>query len=362
MNYKFLLYFSYSYALPIGEPLEKEIQSRGYEVMWFGDTEEGVEALKDRTNKFETIQEVIAYQPDVVLAMTNMVADFITGLKVQVFHGFNAEKRPSQKDGFSHFRIRGFFDLYCTQGPSTTIDFKKQQAKMPHFEVVETGWSKMDPLFPLEEKPQSNLPTVLIASTFTERLSLAHRDDVFEEIKTLSQSGKYRFLLVLHPKMPEEIKEKWKTLENEYFTYFDTTYLIPLFKQADFMFADTTSAIHEFGLQHKPVVAFNHTFPRPYLININESSKIESAFEHAMNPPKSVMDSLDAYNNDLHPYYDGKSSQRVIDTCIELLHKDKSYLKNKPCNVIRKFKVRKQLGYYTLKSYNKPYTLPKRDS
>lgn len=359
MNYKFLLYFSYSYALPIGEPLERVILSRGHEVVWFGDTEEGRKALKDKANTLNSIQEVIAYKPDVVLCMTNMVADFITGLKVQIFHGFNAEKRPSHKDGFSHFRIRGFFDLYCTQGPSTTDTFRSQQKKMPHFEVVETGWPKMDPLFPLGENKTNSTPTVLIASTFTERLSLAYRNDVFEAIKALSQTGTYRFLLVLHPKMPTEIKEKWKTLENEHLTYFDTTDLIPLFKQADIMFADTTSAIHEFGLQHKPVVAFNHTFPRPYLININSSDEIEIAFQKALSNPKEIMDSLTVYNDALHPYYDGKSSERVIDTCIEFLHKDKSYLKSKPCNIIRKFKVRKQLGYYTLKSYNKPYTVPK---
>ena len=40
MNYKFLIYISYSYAFPIGEPLEKEIQKRGYEIKWFADVEE----------------------------------------------------------------------------------------------------------------------------------------------------------------------------------------------------------------------------------------------------------------------------------------------------------------------------------
>ena len=71
-----------------------------------------------------------------------------------------------------NFTIRGFFDLYCTQGPSSTIPFKKQQEKYNTFEVIETGWSKMDPLFPIE--PTNNVrPKILISSTFTKYYSLA---------------------------------------------------------------------------------------------------------------------------------------------------------------------------------------------
>ena len=34
-------------------------------------------------------------------------------------------KRSAEKNNkFAHFRVRGFFDLYCTQGPNTTNGFK----------------------------------------------------------------------------------------------------------------------------------------------------------------------------------------------------------------------------------------------
>lgn len=58
-------------------------------------------------------------------------------------------------------------------------------------------------------------------------------------------------MLVMHPMMPKHIIEKWKALNNENFTYHPTTDLIPLFKKATLMFADTTSAIQEFLLQKK---------------------------------------------------------------------------------------------------------------
>lgn len=351
---KFLIYISYTYALPIGEPLELEILKQNHCVKWFSDEPEGCCGLENKTNVLHNIKDVIHYHPDIVLSITDSVPDFICGLKVQIFHGFNAEKRKSNRD---HFRIRGLFDLYCTQGPSTTSVFKELQKADPHFEVIETGWSKVDPLFPIEENPAiSNPPKVIIASTFTERLSLAVREDVFEEIKRLSEKGIFNFKMVMHPKLPKEVKEKWTNLKNEHFQVFDTTYLNPLFKDADVMLSDTTSAIQEFGLQLKPTVTLNHHIPVPYLINITEVSEIETALKKALTYPTELMKELKAYNQELHPYTDGKSSQRVINACVCFLNSNKSHLKRKPLNLVRRMKMRMHLKTLGLKSYMKPYT------
>lgn len=357
MNYKFLIYISYSYAVPIGNPLEEEILKRGYTVQWFSNQLDGKNAIVKKTNVLSHIKDVISYQPDIVLTATDEAPDFITGLKVQIFHGFFAQKRPSKNNTFYHFRIRGFFDLYCTQGPSTTIEFTKQSKKYPHFEVIETGWSKVDPLFPLEEKSKTSTPTIMIASTFTKRLSLAFDEEVFDTIKSLSEKGVFNFIMVLHPKLPKEIIEKWKNIKNNHFAFYDTTELIPLFKKADVLFADTTSAIQEFILQKKPVVTFKHTIEQNYLIQISEAEKIEEALLQALNPSSSLEDNIQEYITNLHPYQDGKSSKRVIDATISFLHKDKSYLKAKPINLLRKYKLRKQLNHFTTSSYNKPFTL-----
>src|SRR5690606_34690300 len=107
----------------------------------------------------------------------------------------------------------------------------------------------------------------LISSTFTTKLSLAKNDEVFEEIKRLSLTGKYHFLCVLHPVLDPETKAKFQSLESEFFNYFDTSDLIPLFKKADIMLSDTTSAIIEFLLQEKPVVTFRNRKPDTHLID-----------------------------------------------------------------------------------------------
>jgi len=196
----------------------------------------------------------------------------------------------------------------------------------------------------------------MIASTFTKRLSLAYNENVYNKIKELSLTGQYTFIMVLHPKLPSEIKTKWQQLNNENFTFYNTTNLINLFKSSNILFSDTTSAIQEYLLQQKPVVTFNHTFNHNYLINIENVQDIETAFTKALNPASNLLENINSFVNELHPYRDGNSSVRVIDASIFQLLKNKKHLKNKPLNIIRKYKIRRRLKYFTFKSFNKPFT------
>jgi len=67
------------------------------------------------------------------------------------------------------------------------------------------------------------------------------------------------------------------------------------------------------------------------------------------------LDNINKFTRELHPYEDGKSSARVIEACIDLLTKDTSHMKTKPWNFIRKYKIRKRLRTFTLKSFNRPF-------
>lgn len=355
MQYRFLIYFSYSYALPIGKPLEQEILRLGHEVRWFADEVEGKESIKNNPLNLPTVKSMLAYAPHILLSITDNCPDFLDCLRVQIFHGFNAEKRSPKRD---HFNIRGFYDLYCTQGPSTTSLFKELSKEKKHFEVVETGWSKVDPLFLLTESAPNKVPHIFLSSTFSTRLSMALNNSVFKKIKELSITGNYIFEMVLHPKLDDQTIAQWKSLESEFFIYHDTTQFTDIMKRADLMFCDTTSVLQEFGLLEKPIVTFNHRAPKSHHINITDSSEIESAINHGLTKPAILIDELKKFNAQLHPYKDGKSSSRVIQACIAQVHKPKTHLKNKPLNIIRKFKIRSLLNFLTLKSFNKPFVLP----
>lgn len=346
--YKFLIYISYPYSIPIGSPIQKEIERQGYQVCWFSDLEDTKRYFKNNEKVLNSVQEVMDYNPDIVLTATDVVADFFPGIKVQIFHGFLSNKREEMK---SHFRIREFFDLYLTQGPSTTSVFKELSEKNGFFEVVETGWSKVDPLFPIVNTPKNDKPVIMISSTFTSRLSLALNDAVFNEIKRMVESGKYQFICVLHPKLDQAVKDKFESLNGENFQYYDTTDLVPLFKQADIMLSDTTSAIVEFLLQKKPVVTFRTNKVMPHLINVTEAIDLEKNIALALSYPNALLIEIEKYVQITHPYSDGKSSERIVNATIEFLNKDRSYLKKKPLNFMRKWKIRKHFKTYYFQKY-----------
>lgn len=335
---RFLIYISYAYGLPIGKPLEKEILARGYRVKWFCEDKETRDSLDFGVNLLKTTTEVMEFNPDVVLVATDVVPHFFPGVKVQIFHGFDAGKHGDRR---GHYNIRGFFDLYCTQGLNTTKKFKLLAKKHKYFDVVETGWSKIDPMFQITNRSNKSKPTIMITSTFSKKMSLTQNKDVVQEIIRLSKLGKYNFICTLHPKTDKNIINRFKTYENDNFTFYDTTDLVPLYGCADMMLSDTTSAIIEFVLQLKPVVTINNTKPANYMINITDVSKIEQAIEYALSYPQDIMQNIKEFANITHPYRDGKSSARVVDACIDFVYNKQ--IKKKPLNLIRKYKIRKKI-------------------
>jgi hypothetical protein len=330
---KFLLYISYNYGFPIVQPLEEEILKRGHTVAWFLEFEESKKKLKSNQKLLNTVAEVINYKPDAVLVASNEVPHFFPGIKVQLFHGF---------------RIRGFFDLYCTQGPSTTIKFKKLEKKHQHFKVEETGWSKVDILFPVEEKKAEHKPTIFVASTFTERLSLAHNTEVFKELVKLIETKDWNWIVNLHPKMNPDIVNKFQKLEKfKNVTYIPFLENLKPLKNADVMLTDTSSIITEFIIQQKPVITFKNNQPKECFINVLNVEEIKKSIEYALTRPKDLMEKIEVFVEEEHPYFDGKSSERVI-AAVEIFINEnhKEQLKSKPINIIRKFKIRKKFRYF----------------
>ncbi len=342
---KFLIYISFEYGFPIVRPLQAEILKRGYQVAWYIENEASKKKLKSSEKLLKTVKEVLDFKPNAVLVASNEVPHFFPGIKVQLFHGFSVNKRSKDK---GHFRIRGFFDLYCTQGPSTTTYFKALEKKHKHFKVVETGWSKVDVLFHVTKNVAVSKPTIFIASTFTERLSLAHNSEVFDELVKLIENEDWNWIVNLHPKMDITIVHKFQQLNS----YRNVTYLPYLedlepLKQADVMFTDTSSIITEFIIQKKPVITFNNNLPNDCFINITTADDLKSSIEYALKRPEELMQKIEKFVLEEHPYFDGKSSKRVIDAVENFIHNNElEKLKPKPLNLIRKYKMCKKLNYF----------------
>lgn len=347
-NKKYLMYISQNYSYAILRPIQDAIHAQGGEVRWFFEGQEANPSfLKANEKRLMKVKEVKSWKPDAVFVPGNIVPRFIPGIKVGVFHGFHSGKRQMQ-----HFKIRGCFDLYCTQGPNTTEIFQELAKQHGFFKVKETGWSTLDPLFtPIDNNPyidgQDSRPTVLMCSTFTERLSCA--ETVFDEVKKLSETGRWRWLIQFHPKMAKSTVEKYKAIQNQNLTFVETDNVIPLLQAADVMLCDTSSILLMFLLQRKPVVTYNNQVPLEHLLNVTDTENIEPSLERALAKPPELMQAIESYCEELHPYQDGQSSQRVLDAVNEMIEEGLVGLKSKPLNLVRHYKLRKKLNYWNLR-------------
>ena len=347
MNH-YLLFANQLYCYPILRPLQEAILKRGDKVAWF--LHKIPNLLTDADGPLlETVEAVQQYNPTAVYAPTNWVPDFFPGVKVQVFHGFDVGKRSGTRQ--EHARIRGMYDLYCTQGPSTTQQFEAKARKHGHFKVTETGWTMLDPLFQPETKPTlkeqiaTDKPIVLFGSTFSPAYSGART--LAPTIKRLSETGRCHWLINLHPKMDTDIVETYKNMQSEHLSFTNNTQdTLPLLRAADIMLCDTSSFFLQFLLLNKPVVTFNTAVPGPHLLDVHNTEDIESAIEQALSRPPELMKSIKAFADQLHPYRDGHSSERVLQATDDFIANDMAKLNPKPFNLWRKIKMRKRMKYY----------------
>lgn len=338
MSKHYLLYGSERYALAILRPLQDAIRARGGETAWFFDGP-GAEDLMEG-ERLLSVREVRQWKPIAVITPGNHLPHFFPGVKVEVFHGFNAGKPR-------HIYIRGFFDLYCTTGPRDTKAFGELAQKLGHFTVTETGWPKLDPFMRQISGPLPavrNPPVILYHSTFSPSWSAA--ETLYEEVKRLSRDGRWRWIVTFHPKMEPSTVAKYKALQNEYLTFAENDNILDLFPQVDMMCSDTSSALSEFLLTGKPVVTFNNRAPGPQLIDIHDASEFEPAIQRALSRPPELMQAIKAFGEAIHPYHDGRSSERVIDAIDAFIARGGRNRKAKPRNWWRKFKLRKRIGYW----------------
>lgn len=337
----YLFYISQNYSFEILRPLQQAIWDRGDRCAWF------VEGNQINLKNFETnetqlasIEAVMDFAPLAVFVPGNVVPNFIPGFKVQVFHCLEYKKK-------GHFRIRDFFDLYCTQGEITTNKFMQLAQKHKNFHVVETGWCKLDPLFTTEAYPiETQLPVILYAPTFSPNLTSAI--ECFEEIKRLVTTGEYYWLVKFHPKMNPQWIKMFQQIKADNFEIVTIDSCLPLHQRADILLSDTSSMVGEFLLLNKPVVTFKNADPGNYLINIDSPVNLAVSIATALTRPSKLMQLIKDYKQKLHPFSDGKASQRILQAVDELIEEPVELARKRPINIFRSLTLRKKLGYWKL--------------
>jgi len=346
MGKHYLFFVSLTYSFSILRPLQDEIWRRGDDVAWF--IEDSCESwLTEKEKQLKTIQEVLDYNPIAVFAPGNFVYDFFPGVKVAVFHGYAMKKRVEKID--DHFTIRGWYDIYCTQGESTTPYFEELEKKHGFFKVYETGWCKVDPFFDktASHTDQRENPTILYSPTFTKGISSA--PFLWETIKQLVETKPWNWIITFHPKLDDpELIQKYKGLADKYdnVVFYRSNDGLNTFRKTDVMLCDSSSIIVEYMFLNKPVVTFRNTHPGNHLLDVMNENEIGDAIEKALSRPKELMDNIYAYTMHHEPHRDGKNSVRVLDAVDDFIENYRGKIKSKPLNLIRKIKLRLKIKYY----------------
>ena len=339
-----LFVVSQPYAVDIILPVEQVLLARGgYKTAWFFLKREV--ALPDTSGQVLTdVPSVLEWQPSIVFGCGSVMPHFFPGFKVQIFHGFNAGKPK-------HLYDRGLYDLYCTVNDADTAAFERIRENKKHFQVVHTGWPKLDTWFqskitPPDHKRNDGKPVILYHSTHSPSYSAARI--LHSTLKRLSRDGNWQFWVSLHPLTKPEVVASYRELENENLTFCQVSNIHTLFAGADLLISDNSSVIDEFLLlTRKPVITYKNVQPGPHLLNIDSPEKLEESITQALDPAASLVTDIKTHADNLHLYRDGQSSQRVLEA-IEQAIPRKASLKPKPFNFFRKLRICKQLGFYKL--------------
>jgi CDP-glycerol glycerophosphotransferase (TagB/SpsB family) len=342
MKKHYLFFVSLTYSYSILRPLQAEIWKRGDTVAWF--IEEPCEdLLAENEQRLHTIQEVMEYNPIAVFAPGNWVYYFFPGVKVQLFHGYAMKKRIEKID--DHFTIRGWFDIYCTQGPSSTPYFKELERKYGYFKIYETGWCKVDPFFEKVEIPPREKPVILYSPTFSRKITSAPY--LLETITQMIETKPWDWIITFHPKLEDpELLQKYRQLAEKYpnVTFFRSNDGLNTFRKIDVLLCDSSSIIVEVMLLEKPVVTFRNTHPGNFLLDVLNQNEIEAAIEKALTRPADLMQNIKNYTAHHEAHIDGLNSVRVLDAVDDFILHYKGKIKRKPLNLIRKIKLRMKLA------------------
>lgn len=335
---KYLLFVTKAYSLPILESFQDAVEkSAAGTISWF--TASTAMGLQIPGNQLHSTEEVLEFSPDAVIVPGNVVPHFWPGLKVQVFHGIDEETK-----GF--YRITGFFDLYCTPGPLTTRRFELLSKRYRTFMVSQTGWPKLDVLANSMDRAfmkrelgmNPEQPVILYAPTFPPKYTSAGA-----LLSTIAQlkNDTYQWLVKFHVLMDKEIQQRYRDLTGDNFRVVDDLNILPFMQAADLLITDTSSVAYEFLLLDRPIITYRAVARKDKGIDLDRADDLGRAIERSLSNPDEFSERRQTYLKELHPYSDGKSSQRVVEA-IETVLKNSMHrkLKRKPLNLVRKWQIR----------------------
>ena len=339
---KTILFCMNPYSFGILEPVMQVLKEKKYEFIWFVRTAI-LEKFPYQDQRFTSkIEDLVRFNSDAIFVPGNEVPHYLRGVKTQVFHGLAGEKK-------GHFRIRNYFDLYLTQGPYFTRWFSKAASKHRDFSVVETGWPKLDvygkelhkydsdKLILLKKSKAKKI--ILYAPTFSPSLTSASH--LFTQIEKLAKSKEYLILIKFHDLMAADLIDSYKKLSMSFenVLFIEERNIIKYLLISDLMISDTSSVVYEFLLLDKPVITFkNNSLAIKWDNQLLFKGLVNRVAENLLEDPfkQQRLEILKEY----HPYTDGNSANRMVDTVEEYIKKN-GVPKKRVISWFRRYKINK---------------------
>ena len=339
---KTILFCMNPYSFGILEPVMQVLKEKNHEFIWFI-RPAILEKFPYQDQRFTSkIEDLVRFKSDAIFVPGNEVPHYLRGVKTQVFHGLAGEKK-------GHFRIRNYFDLYLTQGPYFTRWFSEAAVKYKDFEVVETGWPKLDVYGKELHKYDSVKLTllkkskakkiILYAPTFSPSLTSAPH--LLTQIEELAKSKEYLIVIKFHDLMAEDLIDSYKKLSMSFenVLFIEERNIIKYLLIADLMISDTSSVVYEFLLLDKPVITFkNNSLAIKWDNQLSFDGLVNRVAENLLEDP--FKQQRLKILNEYHPYTDGNSAKRMVDAVEEYI-KTNGVPEKRLISWFRRYKINK---------------------
>lgn len=343
---KAILFCANPYAFGILKPLNDELLAQNHDVLWYipAKISEGF-PFEGQVKQTGSISDLCDYGSDVIFVPGNEVPHYLRGIKAQVFHGLAGEKS-------GHFRIRNYFDLYLTQGPYFTTRFEDFARKHGDFEVKETGWCKLDPLFQhhkvyREERDRilsqsGKKQLILYAPTFSPSLTSAPA--ALQPIFDLADQEDIFLMIKFHDLMDISVIDHYRVMASsrKNVTIVEDRNILKYLIMADLMISDTSSVVYEFILLNKPVITINSTSDTINWRNFRNPNELVRVYRNETGHDTFLEKRLATISR-YHPYTDGRSSARMISAVEDYIQRNGVPEKRK-INLWRRLKMNRMFG------------------
>ena len=342
---KVILFCQNSYAYEILNPIKLVLKQNEDEYIWYIPLKL-LENFPYKKERFTTsILDLQIFKSDIIFTPSNEVPYYLRGLKVQIFHGFAGEKK-------GHFKIRNYFDLYLTQGPYFTEKFNKLKEKHKDFDVIETGWPKLDKSFIdspklkiLNKKIKDKYKVkniILYAPTFSPSLTSAPH--LAKEFQSLINNKNYFIYFKFHPLMDQKWIKIYKDISSKAVNieFIEDSNINKYLILSDLLISDTSSVVYEFILLNKPVLTFKNISNNIRWTNSLEYSNLNGMIQNALNETlfaKKRNQIINLY----HPYNDGNSACRIVREAQGFIKKN-GVPTQRNLSLHRKMKIKKIFG------------------